>query len=62
MTERGDAGIEPADARDRAVELDGDDYVINGQKWFTTAADGAAFASRWSITDPRSAAAPAARA
>lgn len=31
---------------------DGSDYVINGRKWFTTAADGAAFAIVMAITNP----------
>lgn len=31
---------------------DGDDYVINGRKWFTSAADGAAFAIVMAVTDP----------
>ena len=31
---------------------DGDDYVINGHKWFTTAADGAAFAIVMAVTNP----------
>ncbi|RMH38495.1 MAG: acyl-CoA dehydrogenase, partial [Deltaproteobacteria bacterium] len=31
---------------------DGDDYVITGRKWFTTAADGAAFAIVMAVTDP----------
>lgn len=30
---------------------DGQDYVINGHKWFTTAADGAAFAVVMAVTD-----------
>ena len=31
---------------------DGDDYLINGNKWFVTAADGAAFAIVMAVTDP----------
>jgi acyl-CoA dehydrogenase len=31
---------------------DGDDYVINGQKWYTTSSDGAAFAIVMAITNP----------
>ncbi len=31
---------------------DGDDYVINGRKWYTTAAEGAAFAIVMAVTDP----------
>ncbi|MFB6263732.1 MAG: acyl-CoA dehydrogenase family protein, partial [Bradymonadaceae bacterium] len=31
---------------------DGDEYVIDGQKWFTTGADGAAFAIVMAITNP----------
>ncbi len=31
---------------------DGDDYVINGHKWFTSAADGSAFAIVMAVTDP----------
>ena len=38
----------------------GDDYVIDGHKWFTSAADGAAFAIVMAVTDPD--AAPHARA
>ncbi|MEO1061823.1 MAG: acyl-CoA dehydrogenase family protein [Actinomycetota bacterium] len=32
--------------------VDGDDFVINGQKWFTSSADGAAFAIVMAVTDP----------
>ena len=39
--------------------VDGDDYVINGQKWFTSSADGAAFAIVMAVTEPRRAAIPA---
>jgi alkylation response protein AidB-like acyl-CoA dehydrogenase len=35
----------------RAV-TDGDDYVIDGHKWFTSSADGAAFAIVMAVTDP----------
>ena len=34
------------------AEKDGDDYVINGQKWYTTAADGAEFAIVMAVTNP----------
>ena len=35
-----------------AARRDGDDYVIDGRKWFTSSADGAAFAVVMAITDP----------
>lgn len=35
-----------------AAEKDGNDYVINGHKWFSTAADGATFAVTMAITNP----------
>ena len=31
---------------------EGDQYVINGHKWFTSSADGAAFAIVMAVTDP----------
>ncbi len=34
------------------AKKDGTDYVINGHKWFTSAADGAAFAIVMAITNP----------
>jgi alkylation response protein AidB-like acyl-CoA dehydrogenase len=34
------------------AEKDGDDFVINGRKWFTSSADGAAFAVVMAITNP----------
>ncbi len=36
---------------------DGDDYVIDGHKWFTTSADGAAFAIVMAVTNPEARAA-----
>jgi len=43
MTEPEFAGSNPVNMGTTAI-LDGDEYVINGHKWFTTAADGANFA------------------
>jgi len=51
MTEPGTAGSNPTELACTAVK-DGDDYVINGRKWFTTAADGAAFAIVMAVTTP----------
>ena len=51
MTEPGRAGSNPLLMDTTAVE-DGDDWVINGRKWFTTAADGADFAVVMAVTDP----------
>lgn len=51
MTEPETAGSNPVLLETVAVE-DGDDYVINGQKWFTSSADGAAFAIVMAVTDP----------
>jgi alkylation response protein AidB-like acyl-CoA dehydrogenase len=51
MTEPETAGSNPLLLETTAVS-DGDDYVINGQKWFTSSADGAAFAIVMAVTDP----------
>jgi len=51
MTEPETAGSNPLLLETTAVH-DGDDYVINGQKWFTSSADGAAFAIVMAVTDP----------
>ena len=51
MTEPGMPGSNPVMMDTTAVK-DGDDYVINGQKWFTSSADGAAFAIVMAVTDP----------
>ncbi len=51
MTEPEFAGSNPVHMGTTAVR-DGDQYVINGHKWFTTAADGATFAVVMAVTDP----------
>ncbi len=51
MTEPGMPGSNPVMMGTTAVK-DGDDYVINGQKWFTSSADGAAIAIVMAVTDP----------
>src|SRR5918911_1108228 len=51
MTEPEHAGSNPAWMSTRAVK-DRDDYVINGHKWFTSSAEGAAFAIVMTVTDP----------
>ncbi|MCB9569787.1 MAG: acyl-CoA dehydrogenase family protein [Myxococcales bacterium] len=51
MTEPDNAGSNPT-LLACAARRDGDEYVIDGRKWFTTAADGAAFAIVMAITDP----------
>jgi acyl-CoA dehydrogenase len=51
MTEPGYAGSNPTWMGTTAVQ-EGGKYVINGQKWFTTAADGAHFVIVMAITNP----------
>jgi alkylation response protein AidB-like acyl-CoA dehydrogenase len=59
MTEPENPGSNPT-ILSCTARRDGDHYVIDGHKWFTTAADGAAFAIVMAVTHPE--AAPHARA
>jgi acyl-CoA dehydrogenase len=54
MTEVNLPGSNPVMMDTTAVK-DGDDYIINGQKWYTTAADGARFAIVMAVTNPEAA-------
>ncbi len=54
MTEPEFAGSNPTRLATTAVR-DGDEYVINGHKWFTSSADGAAFAVVMAVTNPSAA-------
>ena len=51
MTEPEVPGSDPTTLRTRAVR-DGDDYVIEGHKWFSSGAEGAAFGIVMAVTDP----------
>jgi alkylation response protein AidB-like acyl-CoA dehydrogenase len=51
MTEPEVAGSDPTLLRGRAVR-DGDEWVIDAHKWFSSGADGAAFAIVMAVTDP----------
>jgi alkylation response protein AidB-like acyl-CoA dehydrogenase len=51
MTEPENPGSNPV-LMDTSATKDGDDYVLNGHKWFSTAADGAAIAIVMAITNP----------
>ncbi|WP_226389229.1 acyl-CoA dehydrogenase family protein [Penaeicola halotolerans] len=51
MTEPDFAGSNPVFMATKAVK-EGDDYLINGHKWFTSSADGSAFAIVMAITNP----------
>jgi acyl-CoA dehydrogenase len=51
MTEPETPGSNPTQLACRAVR-DGDSYVLDGRKWFTSSADGAAFAIVMAVTNP----------
>src|SRR4051794_581306 len=51
MTERAVSGSDPTGLQTRAL-LEGDEWVIDGDKWFQTGADGAAFGIVMAVTDP----------
>jgi acyl-CoA dehydrogenase len=51
MTEPEVSGSDPTTLRTRA-ELDGEEWVINGHKWFTSGAVGASVAIAMVVTDP----------
>jgi alkylation response protein AidB-like acyl-CoA dehydrogenase len=52
MTEPENPGSNPTWMSTTATK-DGDDYIITGSKWFSTGAEGAAFAIVMAITNPR---------
>ena len=54
MTEPAYPGSNPVWMGTTAVK-DGGDYVINGEKWFSSGADGAAFTIVMALTDPQAA-------
>ncbi len=51
MTEPDVSGADPTGLRTTAV-LDGDEWVIDGHKWFSSGAEGAAFGIVMAVTDP----------
>lgn len=51
MTEPEHAGSNPVHLSTTAVRI-GDEYIINGHKWFTSSADGATFTIVMAVTDP----------
>lgn len=51
MTEVDLAGSNPV-MMDATAVKDGDDYIINGHKWYTSSADGANFAIVMAVTNP----------
>lgn len=54
MTEPEHAGSNPVWLSTRAVQ-DGDDWILDGHKWFTSSVDGAAFVIVMAVTDPEAA-------
>jgi alkylation response protein AidB-like acyl-CoA dehydrogenase len=51
MTEPDVSGADPTGLRTTAV-LDGDEWVINGRKWFSSGAEGALFGIVMAVTEP----------
>jgi acyl-CoA dehydrogenase len=51
MTEPDVSGSDPTSLRTRAVR-DGDEWVIDGRKWFSSGAEGAAFGIVMAVTEP----------
>ncbi len=51
MTEPAHAGSNPVHLSTTAVR-DGNDFILNGHKWFTSSADGASFAIVMAVTNP----------
>ncbi len=51
MTEPDVSGADPTDLRTTAL-LDGSEWVINGRKWFSSGAEGAAFGIVMAVTEP----------
>jgi acyl-CoA dehydrogenase len=51
MTEPDVSGADPTGLQTTAV-LDGDEWVINGRKWFSSGAEGAAFGIVMAVTEP----------
>jgi acyl-CoA dehydrogenase len=51
MTEPEVSGSDPTTLRTRAVQ-DGDEWVIDGHKWFSSGAEGAGFGIVMAVTDP----------
>ncbi|MBU42353.1 MAG: acyl-CoA dehydrogenase [Spirochaetaceae bacterium] len=51
MTEVNTAGSNPL-LMEATAAKDGDDYIINGHKWYTTGAEGSAFAIVMAVTNP----------